>query len=63
MAIEIRRVNGPIRRKYVLRVTPPHAPNAWESGPISRREGEKKLYEFGNHTQDIAEAFAVANDR
>ena len=64
MAIEIQRINGRLRRKYVLSVTPPHAPAAWESpAPMSRRKGEKKLYEWGNHTQDIAEAFAAADDR
>jgi hypothetical protein len=63
MAIEIRRVNGTLSKRYVLRVTPPHSEQQWESPqPMSRREGEKQLYAFGNHTQDIAEAFAAAND-
>jgi hypothetical protein len=65
MAIEIRRVGSrlPFLRRYELRVTPPHAPNKWESpGPLSRRQSEKQLYEFGNHTADIGAAFAAADD-
>lgn len=63
MAIEIRRVNGSLRRRYALRVTPPHSDREWESpDPMSRRAAEKQLYTFGNHTQDISEGFAAAND-
>ncbi len=63
MAIEIRRVNGSMRKRYVLRATPSHAESEWESPePMSRREGERQLYAFGNHTLDIAEAFAAADD-
>jgi hypothetical protein len=63
MAIEIRRVNGTLRKRYVVHVTPPHATSEWQPRePMSRRQREKRLYAFGNHTQDIAEAFAAAND-
>ncbi len=65
MAIEITRLDSgrSLFKRYVLRVTPPHADQPWESPePMSRRAGEKQLYEFGNHTADIAEAFAAADD-
>jgi hypothetical protein len=65
MTIEVERVNGGFRflRKYRLRVTPPHADPPWASDrPMSRRKAETYLYDFGNHTADIAEAFAAADD-
>lgn len=65
MGIRINRVDRGRRflKRYMLSVTPPHAPFTWTSAsPLSRRQGEKKLYDFGNHTADIAEAFAAADD-
>lgn len=65
MAIDVRRVDPGRRlfKRYMIAVTPPHAEASWESPePMSRRSGERKLYDFGNHTADIAEAFAAADD-
>lgn len=47
----------------MVRITPPHAPDLYESAkPMSRRAVENKLYELGNHTADIAEAFLLADE-
>lgn len=65
MAINATRVDAGSRflKRYLVTATPPHADPPWHSdGPVSRRAAEKRLYELGNHTADIAEAFAAAND-
>ena len=66
MAIELTRV--PVRpgflRRYTPRVSPPHTDSAWESpGLMTGRQVQNKLYDFGNHTADISDAFAVAEER
>jgi hypothetical protein len=66
MTIEVKRVNGRSRflRKYIVRVTPPHAVTEWQSDkPLSRRKAEKYLYDFGNHTTDISDSFLIADDQ
>lgn len=63
MAIEITRVPGqlPFLRRYTLHVSPPHASNEWRStSPIIHRQVQNRLYDFGNHTVDIADAFIAA---
>lgn len=66
MAIEIVRVPGlvPFLHRYTLRVSPPHADTVWESTrPMTHRQVQNKLYDFGNHTADIADAFVAAETR
>ncbi len=65
MTIDAERVDTafPFVKRYVVAATPPHGDRPWRTGhPVSRRAAEKKLYELGNHTADIAEAFAAADD-
>lgn len=66
MAIELTRVTPPIPllRRYTLRVTPPHAAEVWQTqGSLSHRAAQNKLYDLGNHTVDIADAFIAADRR
>jgi hypothetical protein len=64
MAMELIRLPERVRlrRRYELTVTPPHAPTPWTSPrPLTHRQAQNKLYDFGNHTADIAAAFAAAD--
>jgi hypothetical protein len=61
MAIDVRRVGHKWPKRYLADVTRPHG--EWRTDtPASKSAIRRKLYALGNHSTDIGDAFAAADE-